>query len=93
MTQPELDWDDANIDHIGERHNIAPAEAEDALRDPRRIPGTAYSTATEQRTAVIGATTSGRILFVVITLRRGRVRVVTARDARPREERAYRGPR
>jgi len=84
-----FDWDDANISHI-EDHDVEPEEAEEALTDPRRIPGTSYNVPGERRRAVIGATVSGRVLFVVYTRRRDRIRVITARDADRHERRAYR---
>jgi uncharacterized DUF497 family protein len=63
---------------------------EEAFYDPRRIARSAYNTPAERRSAIIGATTAGRLLFVVFTLREGLVRVVTARDATPAERRRYR---
>ena len=74
-----FDWDEANIDHIA-LHDVEPEEAEAALTDPRRIPGPVQR-GPEPRKAVIGATNGGRVLFVVYTVRQGRARVVTAREA------------
>jgi uncharacterized DUF497 family protein len=85
----EFDWDDANVDHIAE-HDIDPEEAEEAFGDPRRKTADARNTATERRGAIIGRTGDGRLLFVVFTIRYGRVRVVTARDATEGEQRRYR---
>ena len=89
MNEPEFDWDEEIEDHIAE-HGVTPEEAEDALLDPHRIPDVAYSTSTERRHAIIGATQAGRILFVVFTLRRGRIRVVTAFPAPRRARLRYR---
>lgn len=84
-----FDWDDANRDHISE-HRIYPYEAEEALLAPRRVAAPAYSLQGERRRGVLGETDSGRLLFVVFTHRRGLIRVVTARDATPRERLRYR---
>lgn len=84
-----FEWDDANADHIA-RHAVTPEEAEEALLDPRRIGTPAYSVEGEARTAILGSTEDGRVLFVVFTRRHGLVRVVTARDAAPAERRRYR---
>jgi uncharacterized protein len=89
MHEPEFDWDEEIEDHIA-AHGVAPEEAEDAILDPRQIPDVAYSTPTERRHAIIGTTGTGRILFVVFTLRRGRIRVVTAFTAPRRARRRYR---
>jgi hypothetical protein len=84
-----FDWDDENANHIAE-HGVTPEEAEEAVTDPRRARAPAYRTATEQRLAYLGASTAGRVLYVVLTRRAGRLRVVTARDADRQEKRRYR---
>jgi uncharacterized DUF497 family protein len=82
----EFDWDEANTAHIA-RHGVRP---EEALTDPRRLVLKTRSQRGEERWAALGATEGGRILFALFTRRRGRVRVITARDATPGEKRRYR---
>jgi uncharacterized protein len=89
VNEPEFEWDDAVEDHIA-AHGVMPEEAEDAILDPHQIPDVAYSPPTERRYAIVGATAAGSILFVVFTLRRGRVRVVTAFNAPRRARLRYR---
>lgn len=84
-----FDWDEQNEEHIAE-HGLSPAEVEEALLDPRRIEAPAYSVALEERRGVIGASDTGRILFVVVTRREGLIRVVTAYDANEQQKRRYR---
>ncbi|MBI4504713.1 MAG: BrnT family toxin [Chloroflexi bacterium] len=84
----DLQWDDENVEHVA-RHGVAPEEVEEALQDTRRIGAPTYHAAGELRWALIGATEAGRVLFIVYTRRSGTVRVVTARDAVPREKRRY----
>ncbi len=84
-----FDWDEGNAEHLA-RHDVTPEEAEEALLDPRRIGASAYRTATERRSAAIGATEDGRVLFVVFTRHAGNVRVIAARGATPAERRRYR---
>lgn len=82
-------WDDANIDHIA-RHGITPEEAEEAVTDPRAIPTKSYRGPTgEPRNALVGQTSAGRYLAVVLTRRASLLRVVTARDATSSEKRRY----
>ena len=83
-----FDWDDSNIDHIA-RHNVRPEEVEEALADPRRIGTAAYDSVNERRWAVLGATDDRRVLFIVFTNRRGKLRVVAARDATLAQRRRY----
>ena len=65
-------------------------EAEDAMRDLKRLGVPAYNVHGERRWALLGATEAGRILFVVFTRRRGKIRVVMAREAEGPEKRRYR---
>jgi len=85
----EFDGDDANCNHVREA-GIHPREAQEALRDPARVPRDVYNLAGERRRGAIGAAENGRILFVVFTPRRGRTRVITARDVTAAEKRRYR---
>ena len=89
-----FEWDAGNTDHIAE-HDITPSEAEEAIRDPRRVPADAYDQGDEQRFAVTGSTQLGRLITVVYTYRGvrrdQRIRVVTARPARTAERRKYEG--
>jgi uncharacterized protein len=83
-----FEWDDANIDHVAE-HDVEPHEAEEALSDPDRVRAEVYNKPNERRRAFTGVTEEGRLLTVVYTLRRGMIRVVTAREADERETRRY----
>ena len=71
-----FEWDDANIRHLAE-HEITPEEAEQAMLN-RPIDLPAQLRNLEKRFVQVGETEAGRILVVVTTQRRGRVRVVTA---------------
>ena len=69
---------------------MEPEEAEEALLDPQRISRDVYNIAGEHRRGAVGRSVAGRILFVVFTIRRARVRIITARDATLVEKRRYR---
>ncbi|HEV8421282.1 MAG TPA: BrnT family toxin [Actinomycetota bacterium] len=84
-----FDWDDHNSDHL-RRNGVDPEEAQEAVLDPGGLGAPAYDVGCEKRSALLGATESGRVLFVVYTTRRGRTRVVTPRDATRSEKRRYR---
>jgi uncharacterized DUF497 family protein len=85
----DVDWDDANVEHIAE-HDVSPAEAEDAILDPDRVPSQARSTPAEKRQGIVGMTEDGRILFVSFTKHAGAIRVVTAYDASDGQRRQHR---
>jgi uncharacterized DUF497 family protein len=84
-----FEWDDANREHV-EANGVAVEEVEDALLDSGRVGTGAYNVGRERRWAALGRTEAGRLLFVVFTRRGSNVRVITARDAAPRERRRYR---
>ncbi len=88
MSVEGFDWDDANVDHV-RRHGVEPDEAADALADPNALAVDATNSATEKRWAALGATEPGRLLFVVFTRRDDLIRIITSRDAKPRETRRY----
>jgi uncharacterized DUF497 family protein len=72
-------WDSANIAHI-DRHQITPEEAEQVVENnPLDIAVQLRSR--EERTVHLGETNAGRVLVVVITIRDGLLRVVTAHPA------------
>lgn len=78
-------WDEENIEHIA-RHNVEPFEAEDALMDPQRVKFSAHS----GNLGIIGATEDGRRLVVIYVKKvKGRIRVITARDATESEAKTY----
>ena len=86
---PEFDWDAANVEHIA-RHGVYPNEVEETLLDPDRVARIARDMRGEVRRAVLGAAEAGRLLFVVYTIRGGKIRPVTSRDATDGEKKAYR---
>lgn len=80
---PEFEWDDANEEHLAERHGIYPDEAEEVFYNGpfvRRV---------RDRYRVYGQTNAGRYLFVVCVLHGTHVRVISARDMDADEKRAY----
>ena len=83
----EFDWDAANLGHIA-RHGIAPNEAEEAvLIDP--LETDVQSHPSEQRVLCFGRAKSGRLLTVLYTERRGKIRVVTAYEMTKLQQRMY----
>jgi len=76
MDHSLFDWDSENIGHIA-RHNVAPEEAEEVIvGDPLDIGFDVLDG--EERWSYLGETNDGRILWITITLRAKRMRVVTA---------------
>ena len=82
-----FEWDNANLDHV-HRHRVTTTEIAEVFRRP--VTYIAAYNRGETRYAVVGRTDTGRYLTVFYTWRRDRLRVVTARDANPRERRRWR---
>jgi uncharacterized DUF497 family protein len=74
-----FDWDDANRGHIA-RHDVTVEEVEAAFNGDTLELGD-YIVGGEQRYEDLGITDSGRILFLVTTLRGQSIRPITAFDA------------
>ena len=83
----EFDWNAANRRHIA-RHGITPEEAEEAVQvEP--LETDVQERRGEQRVLCFGRTQSGRLLTVLYTERRGKLRVVTAYEMTKRQQRMY----
>lgn len=87
MDDLNFDWDDANIDHIAE-HEVAPEEAEEiVLGDSMEMDFDVVNG--EGRWSYVGETEEARVLRVVFTMRRERVRVVTAFEPSSLQKRIF----
>lgn len=83
----QFEWDDANTGYL-RRHRVSRDEFEELLQnEPLDLE---YETETgEERYKSLGATLRGRILVAVWTVRRGRVRAITAYPAAKRFRALY----
>jgi uncharacterized DUF497 family protein len=87
MKSLKFNWDEGNIGHIAQ-HGISPEEAEQVVRN-RPFDLETQIRNGEDRVSQLGATVDGRVLVVVTTSRRGRIRVVTAWPAKERLRQFY----
>jgi uncharacterized protein len=84
-----FDWDESNIAHIA-RHRISPEECEETYQNgPVVIEHQLRSR--EKRRLCLGETRAGRLLTLVVTERREKVRSVTAHPMHAKQRRIYRG--
>ena len=77
----KFDWDDANVGHIA-RHGATPEEVEQAFANHPLVVLTTQKHGGETRVLCAGLTDAGRALQFVYTLRRDRIRVITAHTAK-----------
>ncbi len=75
----EFDWDHQNVKHVA-AHKVTTAEFEQVLtNDPLDLDYQAIDG--EERYRSIGLTNGGRFLLVALTIRKGKVRAITAFSA------------
>jgi uncharacterized DUF497 family protein len=85
-----FDWDDSNVQKNWDRHRVTPAEAEDIFfNEPLVVRSDVGHSKTEKRYYALGQTSTGRRLFVVFTVRRKLIRVISARDINRNESGVY----
>ncbi len=86
---PEFEWDTGNREKNFIKHRVTNAECEEAFFDPhkRLLKETLHvgSSTKEKRYVLIGNTQADRPLFIVFTLRRNKIRVISARDLNRKE--------
>ena len=85
-----VEWDPAKAAANRRKHGVSFHEAVTTLEDPlsTTYPDPEHS-ADERRFITIGSSSKGRILVVAHADRRAAVRIISARQATPRERRFY----
>jgi hypothetical protein len=85
-----FEWDNHNSDKIIEKHGVTPVECEQVFFNLPVIAGDDVKhSETENRFYALGQTDSGRLLFLVFTVRKDKLRVISARDMNKKERRVY----
>ena len=85
-----FEWDEHNSEKIRSRHHVTPAECEQVFYNiPIFSDVDEKHSKTENRFYVLGQTDLTRFLFLVFTVRKDKLRVISARDMNRKERRAY----
>lgn len=85
-----FDWDKGNVDKSFNKHNVTSKEAEETFSNkPLKIFEDLSHSEKEQRFMAFGVTNLSRKLTVVFTLRKQKIRVISARDQNIKERRVY----
>lgn len=85
-----FDWDEGNQEKNWKRHKVHAAECEEMFFNKSfLIHVDRMHSKTEQRFHALGQTDKKRRLFVAFTMRRNKIRVISARDQSDRERREY----
>jgi uncharacterized DUF497 family protein len=87
-----FDWDKGKIEKNWERHKVSFIECEEVFfNEPLILQENEVHSSAENRYYALGRTNDERLLFIVFTIRRNKIRVISARDMSKRERRVYRG--
>jgi hypothetical protein len=87
----EFEWDVRKARLNARKHGVQFADAVLVLEDDRALTSIEHAADGEERWITLGIDALGRILVVVYTLRRSRVRLISARPATPGERDRYAG--
>lgn len=80
-------WDKGNKVKNWKKHRVTTKECEEAFFDVDKVkyPDPSHSKK-EERKIIVGKTKNGRLIFLVYTVRKRAVRVISARDLNKRRE-------
>ena len=85
-----FDWDEGNIKKNWEKHKVRHYECEEMFfNKPFVVKPDIKHSGIEDRFYALGRTDANRLLFIVFTIRKDRIRVISARDMNRKERRIY----
>lgn len=86
----EFEWDEGNRDKNLKKHRVTNQECEEVFFDPqKKTLSDPLHSGKEERFILIGQTKKQRLLFIVFTIRKQRVRIISARDLNKKEKGIY----
>lgn len=85
-----FEWDEENIRKNWESHRVSHLECEEIFfNSPIVFKKDEPHSRSEDRYFVLGRTDTGRLLFVVFTMRGTKIRIISARDMNRKERKVY----
>ena len=86
----EFEWDAGNIDKSYQKHDITPREAEEVfVSEELYVAKDIKHAEKERRFIAFGRTQTGINLFIVFTMRRNKIRIISARKMHKKEADKY----
>lgn len=80
-----FEWDQGNLGHI-KKHGVSKEECEEVfLNKEPEVGEDGTHSQIEARYMVRGQTDRGRLLFMIITIRENKIRIISARDQNKKE--------
>ena len=85
-----FDWDEHNVNKNWDKHNVHFTECEEVFfNKPFLVADDEKHSAGEKSYYSLGKTNARRLLFVVFTIRKNKIRVISARDMNKKERKTY----
>lgn len=85
-----FEWDEHNSEKNWLKHRVTPSESEEVFFNrPLVVEDDTRHSEKESRFYSLGHTDAGRLLFVVFTVRRSNIRVISAREMNHNERKVY----
>ena len=86
-----FEWDSGNSEKNWHSHRVTNGEAEEPFfNEPIVIRSDIeHSSKSEKRYFLLGQTNAQRLLFIVFTIRKDNIRIISARDMTKKERRTY----
>ena len=85
-----FEWDEGNAEKNWLRHQVARNECEQVFfNEPLIVADDIKHSADEKRWYLLGRTDAGRLLFIVLTIRKNLIRIISARDMNKHERETY----
>lgn len=86
----EFLWDNGNSEKNWIKHHVSRDECEEPFFDEDKIIyKDIFHSVSEERFILIGKSKKNRLLYIVFTMRRGKIRIISARDVNRKEEHLY----
>lgn len=84
-----FDWDQGNLEHI-KKHGVDFKECEEVFVNlPAILNEDETHSQSEERLRVYGQTNKGRLILIIFTVRKNKIRVISARNQNKKERREY----
>lgn len=86
----EFEWDEGNINKNSSKHQVSVQECEEVFADINKIIlDDIEHSHRENRLIVIGYSQQQKLLIIAYTIRKQKIRVISARDVDRKERRLY----
>ena len=85
-----FEWDKGNNQKSLVKHEVSNEECEETFFDHhKKIQKDVLHSMNEERYVLIGQTKKKRLLYIIFTLRKNKIRVISARDINKKERKLY----